>query len=722
MSLNYKTIVVFLLLVPGILVAQRATIQGRIVDENNQPLAGANVILNGTILGASSDDSGAFQITNVPSGSFTIIVSVIGFKKREISVIIEAGDSYNIGVVQLSHMALKSEPIVVTASKYEQNIQDVPASISTIAAQEISERNAISIDQVLKYVSGIHLNASQISIRNSTGYSKGLGSRVMMLVDGLPYLTGDTKDIIFESLQINDMERVEIVKGAGSALYGSSAVGGVINVISKDIPEERQYGFRIYGGFYSKPHYPEWDWSDRSRFLSGLSLNYSNKINRLGYSIGASHDQDDSYKKNDWMKRYHLGAKLEFDITPFKKLSLAGNYMYQKRANFLYWKNLNNALVPPDDQLDDRIESQRSYINTSYRHILGDDQFYSLKAIWFHNNFDDNIEDRPGTGGNDSRSDFIDGEFQYNVSLGSNFFTAGLSVNYDRVASNIFGDQSGRSMALYIQDEIDWSDRFITTLGLRVDYFDVDSVGSDYQTNPKLALLYKLWSGAALRSSIGRGFRAPSIAEAFTSTLAGGLRVIPNLELKPERSISYEFGINQIIYDNIYFDLAVFYNRFWDLIEGTFIESGDIQFRNVTDAKISGLEANFSWTIIPEIVNLKLGYTYSDPINLTQNEFLTYRPRHLFYTNVGVLYKIFKFAIDYRFMSRYDKIDENFALVIEDAEQRVDAHVVDVRLSSDISSFIVSLQINNLLLYHYVDVIGSIAKTRQFILSLSKTF
>jgi outer membrane receptor for ferrienterochelin and colicins len=396
--------------------------------------------------------------------------------------------------------------------------------------------------------------------------------------------------------------------------------------------------------------------------------------------------------------------------------------MYQKRGNFLYWKNLSNALVPPDDQLDDRVESKRSYIKASYRHVLSDDQFYSLKAIWFHNTFDDNIEDQRGSGGNDSRSDFIDSEFQYNVSMGSNFFTTGLSVNYDRVASNIFGDQAGKNMAFYIQDEINWTDRFITTLGLRLDYFDVDSVGSDYQTNPKLAMVYKLWSGGALRGSMGRGYRAPSIAEAFTSTLAGGLRVIPNLDLKPERSISYEFGINQIIADNLYLDLAAFYNRFWDLIEGTFIESGDIQFRNVTDARISGLEINFSWTLFPELLDIRLGYTYSDPINLTKNEFLTYRPRHLFYNHIGLTYKIFKFAVDYRFMSRYDKIDENFALVIEDAEKRVHAHIVDARLSTNIRSFIVALQINNLLQYHYVDVIGSIAKTRHFILSISKTF
>jgi outer membrane cobalamin receptor len=236
-------------------------------------------------------------------------------------------------------------------------------------------------------------------------------------------------------------------------------------------------------------------------------------------------------------------------------------------------------------------------------------------------------------------------------------------------------------------------------------------------------MVYKLWQGGALRSSIGRGFRAPSIAEAFTSTIAGGLRVIPNLNLKPERSISYELGINQIMMANLYFDLAVFYNRYWDLIEGTFLEeTGDIQFNNVTDAKISGLEVNFAWDVLPEIFDLKLGYTNTDPINLTENEFLTYRPRHLFYVNSAAIYKKFKLTIDYRFISRYDKIDETFALVIEDAEERVDAHVLDVRLSADVFSYLASLQINNLLQYHYVDLLGSIAKTRHFILSLTKTF
>jgi len=237
-----------------------------------------------------------------------------------------------------------------------------------------------------------------------------------------------------------------------------------------------------------------------------------------------------------------------------------------------------------------------------------------------------------------------------------------------------------------------------------------------------LGLIYKMWQGGALRGSVGLGFRAPSIAESFTSTTAGGLRVIPNLDLKPERSISYELGINQVISDRFFIDFAAFYNRFWNLIEGKFIASGDIQFRNVTDAKITGFELNFIWSIIANLLDYRVGYTFTEPLNMSKDEYLTYRPRHLFYSNVVLQYKYFKAGVDYRFISRYDKIDEDFARIIPNAEERVPVHVLDCRISAELYMFLISFQINNILQYHYVDLIGSIAKTRNYILTVTTTF
>jgi outer membrane receptor for ferrienterochelin and colicins len=714
------------IIVPGITLGQTAVLSGRIIDHASNPIVGANIYLQGTVLGAASDEQGKFQIVDVPAGEFQLRITVIGFKQVTIPVHLAAGQQLELGTITLADVALSSEPILVTASRYEQNIQDIPVSVSSISRQEIQNRNTVTIDKALQYVPGLSLNQSQLNIRGSTGYSRGVGSRVIMLVDGMPYLTGDTQEMIFNALPVNQIERIEIVKGAGSALYGSSAIGGVVNIITKDITGEPQGDFKMYGGLYSKPYYPQWRWSNATRYMKGVSFDYSAQSGLLGYMLAASGDQDDSYKQNDWFKRFQGGGKLRFTLSPYQRLVCGGNYMIQKRGNFLYWKDLAHALVPPADQLNDQVESTRFHLDAAYQQVLDKQKFYSLKAIWFKNHFQDNIKGAPEQQGNRSTSDFLNAEFQFNWQHDIQQWIGGLSATYNRVHSNLFGNQKGRGTAAFVQDEIKWNPGLSTTLGLRFDYFDVDSLGVDYKLNPKFGLVYKIGAGTALRSSAGSGFRAPSIAEAFTSTSASGLKVVPNLNLSPEKSWSYEVGLNQILGQHLYFDLALFYTRIWDLIEGKFIESGDVQFINITNARITGGEIVINWEVIKDWLTWRSGYTYCDPWNLSQRKYLTYRPRHIFYNNTTLQYRNIQLNIDYRFLSRYDQIDETFTLIIPDAQQRVAAHIVDVRL---VIPFILggmnmqtSLQVNNLFQYNYVDLVGSIAPIRNFILTVGSSF
>ena len=726
MKNKIKILVNILFLIPVIASGQTSSITGRIIDHSSNPVIGANILLQGTVFGTASDENGVFRIVHIPEGEFRLQISVIGYKHETIPVNLTAGQQLNLGTITLTDVALSSQPILVTASRYEQNLQDIPVSVGTVSRQEMQNRNTITIDKALQYVPGLSLNQSQLNIRGSTGYSRGVGSRVIMLVDGMPYLTGDTQEMIFNTLPVNQIERIEIVKGAGSALYGSSAIGGVVNIITKDIAE-MQTDFKIYGGIYSKPYYPQWEWSKKSRFMNGLSIDHSAQSGILGYMLAVSMDQDDSYKQNDWFKRYQAGGKLRFTLSPYQRLVIGGNFMTQKRGDFLYWKDLSHALIPPAAQVDDRVESTRFHIDAGYQQVLDSHRFYSIKAIWFRNHFEDNIE---GTTdqyqGNRSTSDFFNAEFQYNWQYQIHRWVVGLSGTYNRVHSNLFGNQSGQGAAAFVQDEIKWNTGLSTTLGMRFDYFDVESLKVEYRFNPKLGLVYKIGAGTALRSSVGSSFRAPSIAEAFTSTSAGGLKVVPNLYLKPERSWSYELGLNQFLGQQVYFDLAFFYTRIWDLIEGKFIESGDVQFINITDARIIGGELVINWDVIKNWLSWRSGYTYSDPWNLSQEKYLTYRPRHIFYNNATIWYHRIQLNIDYRFLSRYDQIDETFTLIIPDAGERVATHVVDLRLVVPFAlggmNLETSLQVNNLLQYNYVDLVGSIAPIRNFILTLASTF
>jgi outer membrane receptor for ferrienterochelin and colicins len=709
-----------------LLFAQTASISGRLVDRDSSPVAGANISLKGTVLGTASNEDGVFRIVNVPAGEFHLIITVIGYKQEVITVQAAAAQQTDLATITLTEVALSTEPILVTAGRYEQKLQDIPASVGTVSRQEIQNRNTITIDKALQYVPGLNLNQSQLNIRGSTGYSRGVGSRVIMLVDGMPYLTGDTQEMIFSAIQMNQIERIEIVKGAGSALYGSSAMGGVVNIITKDISSEPQGNLKFYGGLYSEPYYPQWKWTEQRKYMKGLSLNYSAKTGMLGYMLAASTDQDDSYKQNDWYKRYQAGGKLQFTLSPYRRLVIGGNYMTQKRGNFLYWQDLAHALIPPESQVDDRVKSTRYHLNAVYQHVLDNQKFYTARVIWFNNHFDDTIEGAAGQQGNKSTSDFLNGEFQFNWQHNIQQWIGGISLTYNRVKANLFGDQSGRGAACFVQDEVKWNPGFSTTAGLRFDYFDVDSLRMEYKFNPKFGLVYKPWPGTALRSSLGSSFRAPSIAEAFTSTSAGGLRVIPNLNLDPEQSWSAELGLNQFLGQHLFFDLALFYSRIWDLIEGKFVESGDVQFTNITDARIIGGEIVFNWEVIKDWFSWRSGYTYCDPWDLSQQKYLTYRPRHIFYNNATVQYHRIQFNIDYRFLSRYDQIDATFALIIPDAEERVPVHIVDLRLLVPFTlagmNLESSLQINNIFQYNYVDLIGSIASPRNFILTMNISF
>jgi outer membrane receptor for ferrienterochelin and colicins len=709
-------IILFLI---GSVFAQTGSVSGIVVDENNTVVQGANVYIKGSVLGSASDENGQFQIQNIPAGKIKISVTVIGFHEKNIEVNLNEKLELDIGIVKLVSSPLNSSPIIVTASKHAQNIREVPVSVSTINKSEIEIRNNITVEDALKYVPGVSLNQDQINIRGSSGYSRGVGSRVMMLVDGVPYITGDTQGTVPEALALNQVENIEIVKGASSALYGSSAIGGVINVITKSIDDIPAFNFKIYGGLYDDPYHKQWKWSSASRYMHGLKADYTNKIEDTGFRFAISQDRDDSFRKNDWSNRVNFGGKVEHEFSAYEKLSISGNYMDQKRGDFLYWESLDNALVPPESQIGNKVHSVRYFLSPSYRIVLSDSNFFNINAIWFHNFFDDNID-----AGNKSTSDNMNISLQYNASYKKHFFTFGLNTDYNTVSSDIFGSREGIGIGLYIQDEIRWNDQWFTTFGVRGDYFDIDKLGSDFSINPKIGMVFHPNYSTSLRSSFGTGFRAPSMAEAFTSTVASGITVIPNENLKPEKSYSAELGWNQIISNNINIDAAVFYSRYFDLIESGFTEDLYAQFNNVTDAKITGADFSFHFTLFNKSFNANIGYTFIEPRDITsgKSEYLKYRPRHLLYSNAFWKYKYFMAGIDYRYISKYNKIDEEFARIIIDGEKTIAVHVVDVRISQqfNLGNFPLktSFQINNLLQYNYIDLIGTIAPIRNFILTL----
>ena len=708
--------------------ASGGTIAGRVVSgTDHEPLPGVSVLLEGTVRGTSTNMRGEFRLTDVPPGVHTVLFSMVGYQRvTRQDLAVEEGRETSVEVT-LTQTVIPTEQIVVTASKREQSLQEVPVSISILDASEIRERNALTVDDALRYIPGVNITGFQVNVRGSSGYSRGAGSRVLMLVDGVPFITGDTGEMNFESIPVGQVDRIEVVKGASSALYGSNALGGVINIITKAIPKTPETIIRTYGGMYGKPSFGQWQWSDRNRGFNGQSISHARTSGDLGMALFVSRQIDDGYRQNDYRRRYNLFLRSREEFSPTQSLNLSFSLLYQYGGQFLYWRSLDSALIPPKLQETDNVKSIRFYTSGVYNDVLSDNVLFTAKAIWYHNDW--GFEAIHQIGRNESMSDDINLDLVTTVVFDrGNTLTCGLDGHYDIVYADLFGNRGGGGLALFAQDELKLSGEVTMTLGAR---FDLQAVGiskSSGQLNPKVALTYAPAAGTTLRTSFGRGFRIPSIAEAFLSGEVSNLAVIPNADLKPEQSYSYEAGVSQVLGDWGTLDGAVFRSDYDNLIEAGLVISStnqpQIQWRNVTKARVQGFETSFKFGLFEGLTQYNIGYTYVYPEDLTKHDLLKYRPRHLFYTNAQLRLGWLSAGADFRFVSRVDRIDEELVDVgiIPDGDERQDILVADFRIGADLGTIGVpvtaTLNVNNAFQRNYVELIGNLMPPRTFVLVL----
>ncbi|MBF8247714.1 MAG: Iron complex outer membrane receptor protein, partial [Bacteroidetes bacterium] len=254
--------------------------------------------------------------------------------------------------------------------------------------------------------------------------------------------------------------------------------------------------------------------------------------------------------------------------------------------------------------------------------------------------------------------------------------------------SNIFGSHPGVGGALYFQDDLKLTPEWKFTLGFRADWQRVSALPSASQFSPKLGVVYVPAEETSLRFSLGAGFRYPSISELYTdvSTGVSSLAVVPNINLKPERSLSAEIGVSQWLTGSIRLECAVFQNDFDQLIEAGVDTALVIKFDNITRARIRGIETALASTWFEKSVSLDLSYTYTDPVDLDRGSVLKFRPRHLLYASVGAEAGALHFSVDGRYVSRVEAIDDRLVQLgpIINGDQRVPIRVLDTRVKYDL--------------------------------------
>lgn len=211
------------------------TIRGTILDSLDAiPLYGANIRVENTQFGARTNAEGKFAIDRLKKGEYKLRITYVGYSTQVIPVKLTSDDAVLNISINLLRKDVNSSTVIVSAGKRTQSVQEVPVSVTLLDQQAIQQRNVNRIDEVLRYVSGVNVARDQVSIRGSSGFALGIGSRVALLLDGFPMLSADNGDMKFDALPMPEINRVEVVKGAGSALYGTGALGGVVSLFTRN--------------------------------------------------------------------------------------------------------------------------------------------------------------------------------------------------------------------------------------------------------------------------------------------------------------------------------------------------------------------------------------------------------------------------------------------------------------------------------------------------------
>ncbi|GJQ20135.1 MAG: hypothetical protein HBSIN02_04900 [Bacteroidia bacterium] len=719
--------------------AQGGIVQGVVRDEESgTPLEGANVIVRGTLLGAATDRNGQFTIRGLPQRSLTIVVSMVGFRPAVVENVQATESPQPMLQITLRPTPIPMEQIVVTASRREQDLREVPASLAVITARSISDRNITTMDEAMRYVPGVTVLQDQVNIRGSSGYSRGVGSRVLLLLDGLPFLTGDTGEINWEAIPVRDVERVEVIKGAGSALYGSSALGGVINVLTRTVPEQAEFRFRLSSGLYDRMRFDEWNWYSKERFRSEATLGFAGTVGPAGIVAGIGRSVDESYRDNDAYHRWTVFAKGQIDVSETRQVSVVLNVLNRTHGNFIWWKSLREATKPAEIQRNGRVRSTRGNVSVAFRETVSERLFYVVKGMYFGNFWKD---DSAGYEMNVSTSHRIQTDVQFTYAVaGNNFLTFGVAANADDVESNLFGTHGGYGLAAYVQDEWRFAEKANLTGGARLDVQKVSMLAAAAKLSPKAGVSYSISPSTTVRASLGAGFRYPSIGELFvsSSTNVSQLVILPNPNLKPETSLTGEIGGFTRISDNLEIDVAGFWNEFDNLIEPSVTirpvrlspsDTADVnravaEFGNITRARIVGAELGLRITWVERLVATDIGYTVLWPEDLSQNAILKFRSRHTLHASTNLTWGPYRISGDYRFISRVERVDDQLIALapIVHGHARVPIHVLDLRASAALASLGLPLRIGvnvtNVLNYHYVELIGNLAPPRMYSLVL----
>ena len=579
---------IYFLFISSIIFSQGVILSGYVTGSDSTSVTGATITLKGTTFGTVTDKKGFYKIDKIKPGTYTLRVSYIGFETLEKTVDILKPDTRADFFIKESNIDLNE--VVVTGTKSEKTLKNVPVLTQVISARKLLELGITNVtDALATMVPGLNVSHNGTLV---TVTLQGMDAKyVLFLIDGERIAGEVDGDINYSMLNLQDIDHIEIIKGASSSLYGSNAIGGVINIITKKINEP------FDAKFYSR-------YSKYNELYSGGSIALKKGI--IGSRTSINFSRTDGYDvtpetPHDWTQNpynsYQISQK--FEITPSSKLSFTPYFTYYQfeRGN-VSARPVHDLYVDLSGGLKGQYYFGKSSIDFSYYR----DRYNTYTILEQLNNKRDTAS-----------FDFIQTfRTQGNFHISDrNSLTAGVEYNTERLFSTrVEGGLKNASEAVfYLQEDIRFGKRWELIAGIRT------GSHSNYGFNaaPKISAMFKQ-GFLNFRASAGTGFRSPALKELYFSfDHFGEFLVEGNPQLKPESS-KYISGSIEFSKPWNNSSVSIYRNLLSDMITERIIIIPDAvettyQYENVASASVNGIDL-LSKQKVFKGVWLSVGYTY----------------------------------------------------------------------------------------------------------------
>ncbi len=586
--------------------AQAGDLVGKVLS-NNEPIPYATVAIQNSQIGGITDEEGYFELKDIPEGEQILIISTVGFKSYR-KIITISSEKNNLGNIQLQEDIFGLEEVVVTGTMKETFVTDSPIKVQVITAKYL-ERNIApaNIVEGLTLVNGVQeVVACGVCFTNSISINGLDGAYTAVLMDGTPMFGNLASVYGLNGIPTMIIDRFEVIKGPSSTLYGSEAVAGVINIITKDPAEQPFFAADIkgtthgelYGNFAFVPKIGKYNG------YVGLSSAYMNSFddeNEDGFSDIINMDQVSVFTK--WSK----------DRNDDKKTTIAAKYYYEDRRNGVetFLKNRNyRRLRGSDSTYGESIYTNRFELFGTYE--LPTSEHFKLNYS-FSNHLQDSYY---GADYYEANQQIAFANFTWNKIIEKHDLLLGITVRFQNYDDNTIATQLDSTTnapdrqfipGLFAQDEWQLNERFTLLAGARLDHYKRHG----FIFAPRLNAKWKLAQWTTFRANFGTGFRVVNLFTEDHAFVTGQRSVEIQEALNPEQSYNGSLNLNHIYTigeSSGSFDIDAFYTYFINKIVPDYDTPNKIIYANSSGHAISqgiGFNINHQF-LFPLALNLSM--------------------------------------------------------------------------------------------------------------------